>query len=116
MTKELGIAKQHCANHTPAGCLGIGINPQPRKGELCLNRFRPELSTCLLEGKERCTYFETCVLPGQMGKGLCVDCGKPRPARHQRCELCAIAQRRKQVASSVKNHRQRKEDEIRECL
>jgi len=52
------IAKNHCANYQEGICSGIDFGP---KGELF--RFRAEGSRCLLSSRERCSYFETAVLP-----------------------------------------------------
>lgn len=52
------FAKQECANYEANGeCLGITITD-----DLEQTRFGP-LSKCKLLARERCAYFEDCVLP-----------------------------------------------------
>jgi hypothetical protein len=52
------LARAYCANFHDNGCSGIDIGPA---GELI--RFRDEGCKCLLLDNQRCSYFETAVLP-----------------------------------------------------
>jgi hypothetical protein len=58
VSTPIRIARKHCANWQDGICGGIDFGP---KGELL--RFRPEGRQCLLSSRERCSYFETAVLP-----------------------------------------------------
>jgi hypothetical protein len=54
----LGIAQNHCANWDGGLCTGIDF-----RADGSMFRFRPEGRRCLLSSHERCSYFETAVLP-----------------------------------------------------
>lgn len=58
MSTPLQFAREQCANFENGGsCAGIGINDD---GRLYIFGKKP---ACLLANKERCQYFEDCVLP-----------------------------------------------------
>ena len=105
------MIREECANHQPNGsCLGVQIAK-----DLTLTCAKP-LPRCLVADRQRCAYFEACVLPladivsdPRRAKELqaavaeyrqitnqkasqsrpCPDCGEPLQPRKKLCPTCA---------------------------
>lgn len=117
--KPMSFVREECANHLPDGqCLGANFGPnlQPMP-----NTPRPR---CLVAGRKRCAYFETCLAPmaqiatdprrakdlqeaaaeylqitNQKAEGgrECPDCGCLLQPRKRLCPSCA--KKRKKLAN-----------------